>query len=531
MIEAAERQPFLEALRPPDGYAFQSAICTTFSLDLAALLEAAGVLGGEAPDAAPAQLLDGALRVAEHFHVFCQAGAIRVPPPGGALWSAFEGAVIAARAPRGGLFHPKVWVLRFRSRDPEAPIAYRVLVGTRNLTLERGWDVAVALDGEVGVGRSVVPVNHPLADLVAALPSLATARIPTVLGARIGTYSEELRRVRFRMPGGVDSIAFRYFGVGEGAAWHLPGSLPRLLVVSPFVSDRTLRRMAGGAEEALLLTTPRALERTSPSVRSRFARVMVLGAADPSAEALPLGEAPLHARLYVADDGRNGRVWVGSPNATDGAYGGNVEILLELVGKRSVLGVDAYLAAGGRLGLAARLRDAPPLDAEGVPDDELGDTLRDRIASAHDTLLGDGLYAAVEQGPDGWSIELGADPRQPLELEDGVEVRCRPLALEPDRAVALNLHAAARGEGLARFERLQVAELSTFFVFEVVAREAGRTTEHAFVRALRVDGVPVSRAAAILDAARACVVERGRDSFSELMPAGPLVEPTESGAY
>jgi hypothetical protein len=528
MIEAVDRQPFLEALRPPDGYEFQSAIATTCALDLAALLEAAAVLGGEAFDAAPSALLEGALRVGEHLHVFCQSGAVRVPPPGGALWSVLEGSVIAARAPKGGLFHPKLWILRFQCPDPQAPIAYRVVVGSRNLTLERGWDLAVALEGEVGVGRSVVPVNHPLADLVAALPSLATERIPPVLGGRIGTYSEELRRVRFRMPGGVDSIAFRYLGVGDGA-WHLPGSLPRLLVVSPFVSERALRRLAGSAEETLLVTSARALASTSAAVRSRFARLLTLGEADPSGQAERVEEAPLHARLYVADDGRNGRVWIGSANATDGAYGGNVEVLLELVGKRAVLGVDAFLSSGGPLQLTARLRDAPPVDVAEV--DELGDTLRDRIASAHDMLLGVGLHAAVEGGPDGWTLELRADPRDPLELERGVEVRCRPLALPPERAICVDLRAAARGEGLARFDGLAVEELSSFFVFEVTARASERGAEHAFVRALRLEAAPPQRAAAILDAARERVAERGRDTFSDLLPTGPLVDPIESGAF
>jgi hypothetical protein len=157
--------------------------------------------------------------------------------------------------------------------------------------------------------------------------------------------------------------------------------------------------------------------------------------------------------------------------------------------------------------------------------------LRDRIASAHDTLLGEGLHGAVEEGPAGWTLELRADPRHPLELERGVEVRCRPLALGADGALALDLRAAARGDGLARFEGLALEELSSFFVFEVTARAADRSAEHAFVRALRLEGMPPQRAGAVLEAARARVAERGRDTFSDLLPPGRQAEPTESGGY
>jgi len=46
-----------------------------------------------------------------------------------------------------GVFHPKVWALRFIAGD--GAIGYRVLCLSRNLTFDRCWDTVVTLDGEL----------------------------------------------------------------------------------------------------------------------------------------------------------------------------------------------------------------------------------------------------------------------------------------------------------------------------------------------------------------------------------------------
>jgi len=54
----------------------------------------------------------------------------------------------------------------------------------------------------------------------------------------------------------------------------------------------------------------------------------------------------LHVKLYVADAGREGRIWTGSANATDAAFRRNIEFLVELRGKKKYCGVDAVLNGG-----------------------------------------------------------------------------------------------------------------------------------------------------------------------------------------
>jgi hypothetical protein len=67
----------------------------------------------------------------------------------------------------------------------------------------------------------------------------------------------------------------------------------------------------------------------------------------------------LHAKLYIIERNRLAHVFVGSANATDAAWGGNDEILIEMVGRAGAYGVDAALraasSASGKNGLGALL--------------------------------------------------------------------------------------------------------------------------------------------------------------------------------
>ena len=51
----------------------------------------------------------------------------------------------------------------------------------------------------------------------------------------------------------------------------------------------------------------------------------------------------LHAKLYVIERNKEAHVLVGSANTTDAAWGGNDELLVEIVGRVGTYGVDAAL--------------------------------------------------------------------------------------------------------------------------------------------------------------------------------------------
>src|SRR4051794_40264100 len=131
------------------------AIGTTYTLDLLALLRvplAATALpwaeGDGAPLSNPFALLSALRRYAGRISLFCHAGAIKVPPRQQPLFTFLEPCVNQVVPPRGGIFHPKLWLLRFVEQDGPA-VAYRLLVLSRNLTFDRCWDIALALDGQL----------------------------------------------------------------------------------------------------------------------------------------------------------------------------------------------------------------------------------------------------------------------------------------------------------------------------------------------------------------------------------------------
>ena len=134
------------------------AIGTTFTLDLMTLLavplaftfrDAQNDAGQLATD--PLSVLAGARRYADRIVVFCHGGQTSVPRAGQSALAFIEQSVVATFPPRrsqsGALFHPKVWVLRYRSRDDDAsaPIRYRLVCQSRNLTFDASWDTSLVL--------------------------------------------------------------------------------------------------------------------------------------------------------------------------------------------------------------------------------------------------------------------------------------------------------------------------------------------------------------------------------------------------
>ena len=164
MLAPDDRSVLLEMLRPPPDMRLDTAVATTFTLDLGAALVAP--LAFAAFDASgpgdPIAALEAIRRVADRLTVFCQAGEIRVPPHASDLFAFLEPVVHEVHRPRPGrLFHPKLWLLRYVSDDETA---IRLLVPTRNLTNDASWDAVLRLDGSPAGGPS--SANRPLADLI-----------------------------------------------------------------------------------------------------------------------------------------------------------------------------------------------------------------------------------------------------------------------------------------------------------------------------------------------------------------------------
>lgn len=505
MLNPRERALLLPSLRPPAGYELDFAIGTTFSLDLIALLTAPLAFTlfdwedreGK-PMADPLALLEALRRYASRILIFGQLGQIKIPPGNQPLLAHLEGSVIQVqRRDSAGVFHPKVWLLRFTAAD--APVQYRLLCLSRNLTFDQCWDTVLALDGEVLDRRRAIAANHPLGDFMAALPALACRPMAAPLVQRVSDMADEVRRVRFDLPEGFEEIRFHPLGIPRAGQWPFGGRIDRMLVISPFVSDGCLRRLSSEGSGHILVSRPEFLQGVAPSVLHGFKRVCILDEATAeSAEEIPGAVevardgsllSGLHAKLYVADRGHDASIWTGSANATTAAFGENIELLVELTGRKSVCGVGAILGeAGEKPSLADLLRDFP-LPSETPPVDEIARQIEERLEQGRRAVIDMELSATLkpQSGADQYALTLASTETCTLPGDTGC--RCWPVTLREEVARSITSGTSAYVD----FGRVSFEAITAFFAFEVTARVQERSASERFVLSVPLIGAPENR--------------------------------------
>jgi hypothetical protein len=510
MLAPNQRQHLLEALRPPAGYELSFAIGTTYSLDLMALLciplafaqfdweDNAGK-----PAADPLALLEALSRYSDRLHVFCQAGCISVPSKGQLLFGYLEKSVFQAQAAFGGVFHPKVWALRFTS--PDSPVMYRLLCLSRNLTFDQSWDTLLCIEGEVVDRQRAYAAHHPLGDFIQALPGLALETLPEHVLANISLAGQELRRTSFYLPEGFKEYGFWPMGIpGYQNQWPFKGSFDRLLAVSPFISPTCLHRLAAQSAASVLMSR---LDSLSALPRQDLAGFKKIFALNPMAETEePACESPetqffeapasgLHAKLYVADDGRNAHVWAGSANATTAAFNQNVEFLIELVGAKSFCGVDVFLeATQGQSRFADLWQPFNPTN-EVVQLDPIQRQLENALRAAQTTLVSAGWHGQVHSSsPNDYLMQIS--PAQEFKLASEITMLYWPLSLSPVSAFRYD----EKNTLSATFGPLAVESLTAFVVFQLNARIGGKSLLSQFVLQVPLEGVPEDRPERLLRA-------------------------------
>ncbi|MER5337829.1 phospholipase D family protein [Micromonospora sp. NPDC002717] len=365
-----------DVLRPPAGYRLDRAVATTFTLELDSLLTAPLAFAAHAlrDQDDPISVMDGVRRCADRIDVFCQAGQIAPPPGNSGLLLLLEQAIHPVRRPRPGkLFHPKMWLVRYVGDDD--PLL-RLVVLSRNMTNDRSWDVCLSLDGVIGTRTR--SQNVPVVKLLRHAIDLATQPVPKQRRAAVEELLRDLHRAVWQLPEGFfqDELYFHALGVPGVRRPDFTGT--RHLVMSPFVTVDGLGVCAPGDGHLTVIGRQEELDRL-PEGTLDGCQVLVLNdlaALDLDDESGPARLTGLHAKTYVVEYGRRARVMVGSANATDAAFTGNVELLVELVGSRDRLGIDAM--AGESAGLRAILDDYERRDLA-EPEDEVGRQLEEYL--------------------------------------------------------------------------------------------------------------------------------------------------------
>lgn len=515
MLDPDRRTLYTDALRPPPGFRFKEALATTYSLDLETLLTVPLHLALFSAEGDTDELLQDSVallealrRTTDHVTVYAQGSRLMAPSQPNVLFGLLESCVVEVDPPsKSGVFHPKLWLIRFEQPTTGSQ-RLRLLVLSRNITNDRSWDLALTLEGVPGDVSS--DDNRALERLIERLPGLALRSMPGPRGDQATRLAELAGSAEWELPGDFERLRFHALGLEPGEGW-LPERSRRLAVISPFVSDRSLRELADTTQESVVLVArPEELQEVSAESVARFEHVRVLAeeaeredGEDSLSRLDPLHPSHgLHAKAYLAERGWWTHLYLGSANATNAAlvHGANVEILAELVGRRSRVGeIESLLSPEG---FGALLVDFQR-DDDALEQDEESRDAEARVEEARRSLASSGLRLRFEPAPDGeWAVTM--TPERPPLLQGLDALRAWLIT----RRSTLASDALSLGEGLAvQLPPATPAHLTTFVAFELEAR--GLEEPVRFVLGLSADGLPRAER----DAAVVRDVVRDRDGF------------------
>lgn len=514
MLEPLDRRHLLESLHPPAGYKLDDAIGTTYSLDLMTLLTvplAFALMDVEGDDGQllqdPLALLEAIRSYANRTHIFCQAGGIYLPSGNTLFLSHLEDTVHEVVAPKkGGIFHPKIWVLRFEPTYENQPVIYRVLVLSRNLTFDRSWDTMLLLEGKLKERERVIRQSNPLGAFVASLPQMMLHSSSRRLQRVVKKVSREIRRVRFELPDEFEEMHFHPIGLPDSENWWFDGRLQQMLAVAPFIDPHTASELGDVEGKAILVSRLEQLQQLPSASLQRFEKVYFL---PPDAEPEPEDEGEdnppayetlsgLHAKLFVADDGWNARIWTGSSNATTAAMRKNVEFLVELKGKKSQCGVDAFLSQRkGETGFIDLLRVYEPTDDQANVDetkvalDRCKHQLRMALASS-----GVDVLVTPCDIPERYNVEVNLPKSPRVQGVKEVELKVWPVTLKENAAKS----AECGPHSKVTFTDASFESLTAFYAIKLRARFNGKEISDRFVLCASVKGMPGDRGERVLRA-------------------------------
>ena len=496
MLAPDDRVTLREQLRPDPGTQLDYAVGTTFTLDLnaAVMIPLAFAAQAMRSSADPIAVLDAIRHAADRVDVFCQVGHIKVPQTPTDLAAFLEPMLNEVSAPnRGFLFHPKVWVARYL--DEENNPSFRLLCGSRNLTSDMSWDTLVRLDGSITT-RTRKAQNRPLVDFISALPTMVVRPLSADRLTRISTLASDIALVEWDIPVGVGSVTTTFHSLGLRTTRGVPPIVEammgrRHLIVSPFVDDEAITRLAESSNEVTLVSRVEALERLDASTTAQVdTRVLNSLAAleqredveeDPSAPAMGL-LGGLHAKFYVVEAARQAALFIGSANATSaGLFGRNVEFMLEFRGGPKGLGIDRFLT--DKNSFAELLLGYRPTGGTTAADDE---TLGRTIEAYLRRISSQPLTATAAQDSDLWSLTVSSvEPIEPAPT--GVSASVSLLSVPHEQ------RPLGDGPVAAEWHALAISEITPFIVFRATGRSGGVSIERATVVRAHLVNDPASR--------------------------------------
>ncbi|WFR71707.1 phospholipase D family protein [Prescottella defluvii] len=457
MLTPDNRATFLEQLRPGAGRRLDHLVGTTFTVDLesALLPPLAFAEYGDSRD--PLAMLAAVHSSIANIDLFHQCGQVKVPSTPSALMEFLAPSLHAVHPPRGGLFHPKLWLAQYVDKDGEP--SYRLLIQSRNLTPDASWDLVACFDGWHGTRRDKAnaPVRppplprrrrhhrgparcrsgrtHPCAGRRDSLCGLGVpgrrkvSRLPCPRTARPPPNEARLLR-------------------------HPPAC--RL----PFLTDDGLNVYSADIKRLAVVSRPEAFDQLDPEWARFIEQAYILdpnaGIPDPDSTGSVL--SGLHAKAYVVEYANQTRLFLGSANATGPAFTRNVEVLVEMTVRSTAFGIDTLL---GDKGMAPILL---PYDAEGGAAPNPDEDARRVLANVLRALAAVPITATVVHDGDRFDLLLSTDG--PLNVPDGFAFAIG-LTTRPGNNIRIDTDT----DPDHRIRRLALVEITPFVTLTVTSPE------------------------------------------------------------
>ncbi|MCI8884407.1 MAG: hypothetical protein HFG87_00300 [Dorea sp.] len=504
---AKDRINYGEVLMPPVGYKLEHAIGTTYSLDLETLTAVSIALGLiEDTDSElinnPISMLSALQKISDRIMVFCEAGQIKLPSKPNALCLTLEKMVVPVSVPfdkkinRYPAFHPKTWLLEYNNEDGERQ--YRFVVMSRNMTFDHSWDVACALDGDTTSSGEVSA--EPIAEFLKFLRKqlnkelINYSRQYSDLSYMIKTISQ----VGFHVENGFSECVIMPMGIGSASYdmasnWLFTENFHELVVMSPFLTGSVIEgfndpgKTLTGTTRTLITRRSELPKITNGKASNFDVYVMkddiidgessISDGEDEQSEQ-ESGRQDIHAKIYVRRKYSTTDLFLGSMNASYAAINSNIEMMIRLRTKNSVLNGEKFLND-----IMGEDREGKKNPFELVSLDEIDEnedtSLQDSVEQKIKTICRIKMVATVMDNDGRYDVYIKADIDHKI---DGVIIR--PLRSNKESELLPDME----------FDSLDMLQLSEFYV--VAATIDDCTLERVIM--IPTSGIPEGRDAEII---------------------------------
>jgi HKD family nuclease len=362
----SDRLDYRYLLSPPPQYKTVFAVGTTYSLDLETLIATCAIVGLNIEadtelTESPLYMLEALRKTSGKLLIFYQGGQIKLPEKPNGLLPLLDNCAIEVNLKNKKSFHPKTWFIKYSANG--LPDKYRLIILSRNLTFDRSWDVAIRLDS-AGKGDEAIK-NSRITRIATRDFLLWLVKNTSTHNKLLRTKKRLLEELAYEFNGIVEwknlgreysQIDFIPYGIYDGNTIKsrsdnsdigLFDTFHEMLVISPFLSKGIIEKFAANRlvnSDCTLITRKSELPKLNEELLTVFETYTVKDdVVDGEDQISGHGDnrtQDIHAKIYLRTKSSNSELYIGSANASHSAfYGGNVECLLRLCGKRRYLNV------------------------------------------------------------------------------------------------------------------------------------------------------------------------------------------------